>query len=542
MSVALRRYLAAGLAITTAGVVAVTPLVALSRPEGSISTASLRLTGGESLLNVPLNLFQAIVNIPYNEVQAMEVMAQSLLATGPWFSGSPTNLWGEDPGDPGHFQAVIDMLIPFPELSGLGHEGDYTYPGLGQQFAMLAAAEAPADPSCQSFACLPMVPTSPITGLTWVDQLIWTGLIVTFVQKLPVLDNWFKVPFSAMTDGNGYTFDVVIQNANGGWGINPGMINSGPVATTPDGGTGYTYLWPGTHAPTQADIDAAAEHGLTFTPGTQLMPWAGETFQWDVAAPYQNFFNSLMAPIDPTEYLKGFQLPDPIEFLRALQALVAGSFVDFNPFVYGSPLCPDTCALPDGNQTYEGFIKVVSALWPGNKYLDQWTAMYEAQDNQLGYRSPEASTISDYLTWLWRNQTTMFDFANGKTGPQGNEFPAVPPTPGSGEGGDGTPGDIPSAPGQPPAVPVIDTSGVLPTLNEVNAWLTAHVGAQMAGFLNNIGVLGPFDMNWLLSPDNVGPGLNDVFTDLGLVANADGNYILDVPGLVGALGSLLAPA
>lgn len=534
MPVALRRYVTAGLAFTTAGVVAVTPTVALRLPEGPITNSAVQLTSEGSLLNVPLNLFQAIANIPYNEVRAMEVMAQSLLATGPWFVGSPTNVWGEDPGDPGHFQSLINLAIPFPEITGMGSEGDYTGMGLGQQIAMLAAAEIPADPSCQSFACLPMTPTSPITGLTWVDQLLWTGLVGTFIQKLPVLDNWFQVPFSDMTDADGYTFNVVIQGADGTWQINPGLVDSGPVATE----SGYTFLWPGTHAPTQADIDAAAAHGLTFAPGTQLMPWAGQTFHMDLAAPFQNFTNSLMAPIDPSTYMQGFHLPDPADFLRALQALIAGSFLDFNPFVYGSPLCPGPCTLPDGEQTYQGFIKVIGDMWPGNKYLDQWMAMYDAKDNQLGFRSPEASTISDYLTWLWRNQTSFFDFDNGKSGPQGNNFPATPSIPGSGAG-DSTDG-VPTAPGTPQGEPVIDSSTYLPTLSEVNTLLTAHLGAQMTGFLNNVGILGPFDLNWLLSADNVGSSANDFFTNLGLVANSDGDYVFSLPGLDGALGSLLA--
>lgn len=535
MPVALRRYVTAGLAVTFAGVIAVNPTVTQHLPEKPATAAAVRLTGDGSLLNVPLNLFQALVNIPYNEVKALEVMAQSLLITGPWFVGSPTNVWGEDPGDPGHFQSLIDMFIPFPELSGMGHEGDYNYPGLGEQIAMLAAAEIPADPSCQSFACIPMVPTSPITGLTWVDQLLWTGLVGTLVQKLPVLDNWFQVPFSAMTGPDGYTFNVVVQDAQGNWQINPGLVDSGPVATQ----SGYTFLWPGTHAPTAEDIAEAAKHGLEFAPGTQLMPWAGETFHWDVGAPFQNFFNSLMAPVDPQQYLDGFHLVDPTEFLRALQAVTAGSFLDFNPFVYGSPLCPGPCTLPDGSQTYEGFIKVISAMWPGNKYLDQWMSMNAANDNQLGFKSPQAETIADYLTWLWRNQTSFFDFNNGKPGPEGNQFPSTPVPPGSGAGG--SYGDVPTAPGGAPTGSVINTD-YLPTLDQVNGWITAHLGAGTTALLNNIGILGPFDLNWVLGEQNVGPDLSDVFRSLGVVANGEGDYVFSYPGLEDALGSLLASA
>lgn len=425
MATGLRRYLLAGLALNTAVAIAVA-----APPTDPGTGPAVTLTSGESLLNVGLNLLQDIVNIPYNEVQALTTTAQSLLFTGPWFVGSPTNVWGEDPGDPGHFEAVIQLFVPFPELSGLGHEGDYSYPGLGQQLAMLAAVEIPAHPSCQSLDCLPMVPTSPITGFTWIDQAVWTLLIATFVQKIPVFENWFQVPLAELTTGDGYYFDPAA----------PGSFNSGPAYEYPG------FPWPGTQQVTAAD---GTEH--------YLMPWAGTNFVWDPAAPFENYFNSLLQPFDPGE----FQLPDLVEFARAVQAVAAGVFLDFNPFVTGSPLCPGPCTLPGDEQTYHAVIAAIDALWPGNKLLETWLSVYEA-----GTANVSTPEIVDYLTWAWRNQTVVFDFDNELAAQFDN----------------GVKTGL-----------VLDTSAALPTLAQVNDWIDTNLGEPWRVFFNNIGLLGPFD-------------------------------------------------
>lgn len=458
MAVALRPYLTAGLALTTVGAAAVVPPVAARLPVLPLASPAVTLTAdGASLLNVPLNLFQQVVNIPYNEVQALEVMAQSLLFTGPWFRGSPTNIWGEEPGDPGHFQSLMNLFVPFPTLSGAGNEGDYSYPGLGQQLSLLAAAEIPSNTACASLDCLPMVPTSPITGVTAIDQLIWTTLVFTFIQKFPLLDNWLQVPLSELTQGDGYTFDVLVQDpATGDWEVNQTLINSGPVDSS--------FLWPGTRFPTDDEIAEAAAKGVTLDPNTPLMPWAGETFKLDVFAPFVNFFNSLQEPFDASK----FALPDPLDFLRAVQALIGGAFLDFNPFVYGSPLCPGPCVMPDGSQTYEWFIHGLNDFWPGNTYLQDWISLYDNQ--QLGYATDEANDIADYLTWLWRQQSVWFNFYNGLPEPYGNPLPPDP---------------------------AIDTSGFLPTMAEVNAFVADTFGPGVQVFLDNVGVLGPFDFDAL---------------------------------------------
>ncbi len=430
MPAALRPYLTAGLALTIAGATAVSPPVA-PRP-GAVDATQLStvLTAGESLLNVPLNLVQNIVNVPYYEVQALNLMAQSLLFTGPWFVGSPTNVWGEDPGDPGHFESLLQLAVPFPALSGAGHEDDLTYPGLGQQLAGLAAVEIPANPSCATFDCLPMIPTSPITGLTWVDQFLWTAMIATFVQKMPVIDNWFQVPLSAVTTGDGYYFDPAA----------PGSIASGPAYSYPG------FPWPGTQTGT-------AEDGTV----QYLMPWAGTHFKLDPVAPFQNFGNSLQEPFD----VNNFHLPDLVEFARVVQALAAGAFLDFNPFVTGSPLCPGPCVLPGDEQLYHAVISAIDKLWPGNTSLETWLTMYD--NGTANVSTPE---IVDYLTWAWRQQTVFTDFSNELQPPYANDLPPDP---------------------------AIDTSAFLPTLAEVNGWVAANFGEFTQSLLDNSGILGPFD-------------------------------------------------
>lgn len=433
----LRPYLPAGLALATAGVIAVAPPVASPLTEPSAAGAAIALMAGESLFNVPLNLFQDIVNIPYYETQALNVAAQSLLFTGPWFAASPTNIWGEDPGDPGHFESLINMAIPFPELSGLGHDGDYTYPGLGQQLAMLAAVEIPANPSCAALDCLPMIPTSPIIGLTLPDSLFWLILLVTGLQKFPLMDGWFQVPLSEITQGDGYYF------SSG----SPASIASGPVHAYPG------FPWPGTHNPSPEEL---AQYP-NLAPNTNLMPWAGTYFKLDLAAPFHNFFTSLQQPFDPGD----FHLVNSVDFARAVQASLAGAFLDFNPFTRGSPYCPGSCQLPDGSPTYYGFIKVIDALWPNNPLLDEWLKLFAA--GQVNVSTPE---ILDYLTWMWRNDSVVTDFYNGLATPYGNP---------------------------PPPDPVISTG--LPTLLEVNDWIETHFGHGPRVFLDNVGILGPFDFD-----------------------------------------------
>lgn len=442
MVAALRSYCSAGLAITTAGLVAVVPPAPALRAAPEIATVSLdaRLSAGESLLNVPLNLLQALINIPANEIHALDVLGQSLLFTGQWFVSSPTNIWGEDPGDPGHFESVAQLLFPFPVLSGAGHEGDYSYPGLGQQLAMWAAVQIPANQSCASLDCLPAVPTSPITGFTAIDQLIWPLLIATGLQYFPLIQNWFQVSDSEMTEGNGYYFDP----------NSPGALNSGVAH---DG-----YLWEGSRTLEQLGLNP--EDYPNIDPNAPLQPWTGSYYKMDFETPFTNFFNSLMEPFDASK----FEFPDLGEFARAVQTVVAGSLIDFNPFVPGSPLCPGPCLLlnPGGNifepedwntPSFWWAVKLIDELWPGNEAIGTWLSDYD--NGTANVSTPE---IINYAIEAWRLGGVVLDIGN-----------PLPPN------------------------PFIDTSDWLPTVDQVHDFL----GDYLFNIADNIGLIGPFDIQGL---------------------------------------------
>ncbi len=215
MQAAARPYAMAGTALAAASLLAVTP-IAQRLPDVHSVTAAVRLVDTFNPLDVPVNLFYDILNIPYNEVQALDADAESLFFSGTWAVTSSTNIWGIDPGDPGHFQAGTDLLFPFPALSGMtgdinagnydffGNEYDWNA-GLGQQLTGLVAAEAPVNAFCAAEGCTPIAATSPITGGQPIDSLLWWEGILTGLQKFPLINNWFQVPLSQLF--NGYDFN-----------------------------------------------------------------------------------------------------------------------------------------------------------------------------------------------------------------------------------------------------------------------------------------------------------------------------------------------
>lgn len=371
-------YPSAGAALLAAGLVAATPgaPVAVQNSAADMVERAVRLVADGSLLNVPFNLFQDIVNIPSTEVEALNVSASSLFFTGNWWSPSATNIWGEDPGDPGHFMGLTNLLIPFPEISGLGSpeidpvaDANGTA-GLGQQLALLAAAELPASASCDATWCAPVVPTSPITGFSGIDQDIWLLSILTGMQQFPLVDNWFQVPLSDLLDG--YTFPAV-ENPSAG---------VGPNGSVPDG-----FGFAGT-------VDGPN--------GENLMPWSGADFTFNPLGPFQNYFNSLMAAPDYT----AFQLPDVEELGRALQAVAAGSVIDFYPWVPGSPACAGACEMPEG-LTSAAIVRGIDSFWPGNPLIEQWLALTDT--GQANGATPEQI---DFAAEYLHGQHTAFDLDN----------------------------------------------------------------------------------------------------------------------------------
>ncbi len=76
MQAGARPYVLASAALAATGLVAVTP-IALRPFEKPIVSQPVRLVdAGDSLLNIPFNLFQDIVNIPSNEVEAVNAVRQ----------------------------------------------------------------------------------------------------------------------------------------------------------------------------------------------------------------------------------------------------------------------------------------------------------------------------------------------------------------------------------------------------------------------------------------------------------------------------------
>jgi hypothetical protein len=452
-----RPHVTAGVAIAAAGIVVAQPIVQ-PQPESEtaqsrIASPAFRLTDASSWMNAPLNLFQDIVNIPAAETHGMSVLAQSLFYSGPWWVGSPTNIWGEDPGDAGHFEGLMQMAIPFPELSGAGHEGDLFFPGLGQQLAMLAAVEIPANLGCASLDCLPVMPTSPITGVTAFDQAIWSILIATGLQKFPLINNWFQVPFSDMMNGNSYYFDPTA----------PGLQDSGFAN---DG-----FYWTGTRTPSELGLDP---NDFPNGDDTHLMPWAGQSYEMDFATPFTNFFNSLQQPFDPNGF-EPFSLED---FGRALQALMASSIVAFNPFIPGSPLCPGTCLFPDGAggevPSYLPLVQGIENLWPGNPVIQEWLSAYDAGTANI--TPPE---FIETEGWLWRLGQTWFDFANPM-----------------------------------PDDPFIDTSGFLPTMDDFESWLGPYFYniATNSGILAPFDIQGLWDAIFNVTSDAQSAAATDATT------------------------------
>ncbi|MFZ0905218.1 MAG: hypothetical protein WAN71_15390, partial [Mycobacterium sp.] len=117
MQAASRPYALAAAVLAATSAVAVTPIAArpFELPMRSTETSLV----DASIANIPINLFDDIINIPANEIYATQFFTDNLLMAGPWFVVSPTNLWGVDPGDPTHFMSVTNFLLPFPALSGM---------------------------------------------------------------------------------------------------------------------------------------------------------------------------------------------------------------------------------------------------------------------------------------------------------------------------------------------------------------------------------------------------------------------------------------
>jgi hypothetical protein len=256
---------------------------------------------------------------------------------------SATNLWGVDQGDPSHYMSVVNFLVPFEGLSGINAPQNDFDGGLGQQLWGLVATTLPTNPACDAFDCLPVSPTSPVTGIGFVDWFVHLNDILTGQREFPLFDNWFKVGLDQLwpnSPGGGYYFDPAASGS-----YDP----SGPAYT----------IFP--------NIPGTVGEG-------NLNPWAGETYTLQPWVPVENWINGLMEDPDYTD----FQIPGIEEIGRSLQALTAASVMAFNPFTPGSPFCPGECtAVTDNNLDYINLVRAIDQAWPGNETIGTWLDAYD---------------------------------------------------------------------------------------------------------------------------------------------------------------------
>ncbi len=406
-------YVLAAAALAATSAVAVT--LAAPRPaQPAVRSIETRLVDASSILNVPVNLFDDILNIPYNEVQGLDVFSDSLFFSGDWWVPNATNLWGTDPGDIGHYMGLIDMAIPFAAISGLDQpeidptaDADGTA-GLAQQIALLAAAELPVSSSCDAETCSPMTPPDVITGSTGFDRDIGLLETITGQQSFGLFDSWLTVPLSDLTNG-GFTFTT---------SDDPGLVDP-----SPDTGAGGSVA------------SAFGFDGTTTADGTgtgDYMPWAGDTFQLNLFGPFEDFYNSLLATpstsgVDGT----GVEIPTLTEIGQAFQNLAASSIVAFDPVVEGSPACPALCDIPS-YLTQTALVQDILNWDPSNTTVQEWldnappdstattgeiadsvallqTGDYNLSAEQLATYDADLAAINPELPYLFTNYGIVTD-------------------------------------------------------------------------------------------------------------------------------------
>jgi hypothetical protein len=349
MQAASRQYVLTAAALAATGAFVAAPFASLLRQPSQPPVRHLetRLVD-ESVANIPINLFDDILNIPYNEVQGFNIGAASLFDTGTWWVPGSTNVWGIDPGDITHIAGIFGFF-PFPTFDdGVG--------GWDYQIDGLLAAELPANASCDAATCAPIVPPDVISGNASEDRTI--GLIDSLggSNELGLFANWFHVPLSELASG--YTFDEADD---------PGVIDpSGPADPT----FGFPLEGGSTTNPFEGPTN--------LVDGQNQMPWDGTTYTLNLAQPFENFYDSLLqtpstSGIDGT----GVEIPTFESFIESLQSGLAGLVIDFDPVTEGSPVCPATCDIPEAF-TIPALVEDIEKLDPNNTEIPEWLAGYAA--------------------------------------------------------------------------------------------------------------------------------------------------------------------
>jgi hypothetical protein len=447
MQVAARPYVLAAAAVAATSFVAVTPVVSQVGSQAAklpVKSYETKLVD-ESIANIPINLFDDLINIPANELYATQFATDNLFMAGPWFVVSPTNLWGVDPGDPTHFMTVTNFLLPFPELSGMDSPETDFAGGLGQQLWGFIASELPTSAGCDEVDCAPFEPASPVTGISDVDFFVWLDEALTGQEKIPLFEYWFDAQYNS--DGQ-FTF-----NPDAPGSVDPSGTITDPNSSLPVGTvvtTGQVHPFEGWSGISTAG-DANGTGGLLGgegIPGTgaadgdlgYYMPWSGDTYTFSPQTPIDNFFASLMETPSTTG-LDGTGIDpiygDPTEILQTFQSLLAGLMM-FDPFTPGSPFCPDQCtAIVDAHLDYPDLIQDINNWTPGgNPVINEWLAdYYDTTVNGVspapdgGANVPTEATIQNSIFLLQNHD--FWDFGNPpytgeNTGPTdiGTQYPA----------------------------------------------------------------------------------------------------------------------
>ena len=347
--------------LAATGAIAVTPFTSRPAHPPVVSAETRLVDATDSVLNIPANLFYDLVNIPANEVQGLNTAADSLFFNDNIFVVGAANLFGVDPGDPGHVAAIDSLFAPFPALdNGLG--------GLDYQLTGLLASELPINAaSCGVMTCFPIVPPEVITGITGLDRDI--GFAEALVSpNFGLFRDFFAVPVTGQDSLlGGYTFNPAA----------PGSIDSGPVYS----GFGFNngdpnFFLGGTVDPVTGAPAYDPTTGV-FDPNATEVPWAGQTYTFNLLQPFENFYNSLLAtPSTDGLFGTGIESLTFNDFFSALQADAAAFVVTFNPFEPGSPLCPGACEA-FGSTGPLGItlpiVQDINALTPGgNPIINEW--------------------------------------------------------------------------------------------------------------------------------------------------------------------------
>jgi hypothetical protein len=353
MQAASRPYALAAAALAATGAVIATPVLAHQVPLMVRSIETKLVTAGD-IGNIPVNLFNDILNIPYNELEGggLATVANSMLFTGTWWVPSSTNLWGIDPGDPTHV-ALIDNFIPFSAFTeGFTNSAGVYEPGLNYEFAGLLAAELPVSSSCDANTCFPMTPPEVITGSTQFDRDI--GFFEAYTGNATNADGQ---PFSLFTD----MFKVPIQDLINGYTFTDATNPGGPVNDT----------W--------ASILGWGSTGDPFEGGTgagNTEPWDGTTFHLNLLQPFQTLYDSLTQ--DPSTSGiggTGVEIPTAEGVAHTFENLMAGYIIDFDGYTEGSPACPALCDIPTELQV-PSLVADIAKMDPTNTTLATWVADY----------------------------------------------------------------------------------------------------------------------------------------------------------------------